>query len=98
MEQSKSFLDYRDKLNVAPVSAGVHLKNHIEKQKIGANEVSKKLNCGISEINDLLAGGVLTIPMAVNIEREFNLDAEMMFNLEAMCNTYKAKQKLTIEL
>jgi plasmid maintenance system antidote protein VapI len=95
-QKPNEFSKFREGLNVAPITAGEHFKNFMEKKKLTASEVAKNINSSVSTVTRLCSGGALSVPMAVKIERSYNLSAKMMFNLEANYKAYKAEQALAV--
>ncbi|MEI8668852.1 helix-turn-helix domain-containing protein [Pseudoalteromonas sp. B131b] len=77
-----------------PKGSGHYIKKFIDKRGLSASKTAQQLNVSPSTVTRLLAGGALTPAMAAKLHNVFNIDEQILFNLEAQANVQKTRELL----
>lgn len=79
-----------------PKGSGHYVKKFIEKQGLSATKAAQQLNVSPSTVTRFLTGGALTPVMAAKLHKTFNIDEQLLFNLEAQANVQKTRELLAV--
>jgi plasmid maintenance system antidote protein VapI len=74
-----------------PKGAYVYINNILIKNNVNPTQAAKALEVSPSTVKRLLDGGSLTTSMAAKLCNKYEIDPEILFNLEAKANASKAK-------
>lgn len=77
-----------------PKGSGHFIKKFIDKRGLSASKTAQQLDVSPSTVTRLLAGGALTPAMAAKLHKVFNIDEQLLFNLEAQANVQKTRELL----
>jgi len=75
-----------------PSGAYKYINNLLIKKNINPTQAAKALEVSPSTVKRLLDGGSLTTVMASKLFKEYGVDPEILFNLEAKAYSYQAKK------
>jgi plasmid maintenance system antidote protein VapI len=75
-----------------PSGAYKYIDNFLIKKNVNPTQAAKALEVSPSTVKRLLDGGSLTTTMAAKLFKEYGVDPEILFNLEAQAYSYQAKE------
>lgn len=79
-----------------PKGSGHYIKKFLEKKGLSATKAAQHLDVSPSTVTRFLTGGALTPIMAAKLHKTFDIDEQLLFNLEAQANVQKTRELLAI--
>lgn len=87
-------LELSGAIGTAPMSVGQFVARQLQKMELSARQAATAMGYSNSTVSRLIAGGELSIDMAVSLHRAFQFPIDGLFQLEANHKTFLANESL----